>query len=59
MTEDQQQQHQSLGNYIRECILYQYAQAMDAFGEESECRVCRDTATESEPLISPLNVTVV
>ena len=54
MTEDRQHNNiQSLGNFIRECILYQYAQAMDAFGEESECRVCRDTATESEPLLSP------
>ena len=34
-------------------ILDQYAQAMDPFCEESECRVCRDTGTESEPLLSP------
>ena len=49
-------QHTSIhsqGNFIRQGILQQYAQAMDAFGEESECRVCRDTATESEPLLSP------
>ena len=44
---------ESLDTFLHERMLDQDAQVMDPFCEESECRVCRDTATETEPLLSP------